>query len=448
MEKKLLTWVVHDKKAILRVLERGIKSYLFDNKEYAEIYRIVLSFFNEYKVIPSFEIFEKFVINFPVVGGIDKTKLVVLYAELLAEGIDTEESLEFVIDYLVKLYRTRKIKEEIISCAGDLTPEKVDETSDKLTRKIAHIRNFGRYDGTEGDYREAGIECREQYLEAQQGKSVGLHYGLPTLDRETGGQPPETLWIVLGYMKAGKSTLMLGMANSAWQQGKNIVYFSAEVSKRVLTRKLNALNTSLPMSALKQGTLDQDSEVKFFSYLDTLTQKTNTFYIVDRGGMTTDYIAAKVVELSNIMHIDLVVVDYLGICRTNNCVTKNSSPEYIGQIAWDLRDIAKKCHVPVLTAHQSNKERGISKSLDVGRHCDLMLKIDLVDENQLLMSELVNMQANIFLSRESGCRQFELEANFSFSQIREPVAQRYGNATDVNQESTEEEDNGEYPSVL
>lgn len=57
----------------------------------------------------------------------------------------------------------------------------------------------------------------------------------------------------------------------------------------------------------------------------------------------------------------------------------------------------------------------------MGRHCDLLLQIELTDENQLQAgSDLVDMEAIIKLTRDSAGGKFPLEASFSYGIIKEP----------------------------
>lgn len=430
-EQKLLALLIQNKEIAVKCLERGIKQELFSSPEYALFYKTIMWYFNKYRQLPSEDTYLKF-LSLVQLDPEMKTKLPVVYFEV--KVLQVEESFDFIIEYLLKYYRTRRTKEVLRQNLDGLQPDSIDETSNQISSALSHIRSFGTMEGCEGDFRYSGTEALEEYYRAKNDGYVGLKYGYPSLDLKTGGQAAGELWITLGYMKAGKSTMLMNMANNVWKQGKNVIYFSAEVSKKVLVRRLTAMNLSIPITAIKQGSLIEEDERRVQDLYKRIETAPSSLYIVDRGGMTTDYIQAKVRELKSIMPIDLVVVDYLGICKTNNTRSSSKDHEYFGQIAWDLRDIAKLEQVPVLTAHQSNKEHGISKSLDVGRHCDLMFSIEIKDENLLLSgSELIDLEATIMLTRDSAAGRFPLEASYSKGLIVEPVvshAPLVGNSLD------------------
>lgn len=419
MERDLLSLLLKNKDVAIRCLEAGIKSSIFEEEKYAMFFKTIMAYFSKYRIIPNEDTYTKFLEILNIDPNM-KSILPIIYADV--SGYATDKQIDFVLDYLIRLYKTRKIKDILRNELDNLKPDTIDEASAIINRDISKVRSFGVMEGSEGDFRYCGDEALDIYSKAKTTGVVGLKYGYPSLDIRTGGQGSGELWIIMGYMKAGKSTMLLNMANNVWHSGKNVVYFSAEVSKKVLNRRLTAMNMYVPINAIKQGTLTQNDEANMNTFYSQIKNEKSSLYIVDRGAMTTDYIRAKVQELKSIMPIDLVVVDYLGICRTTNCKQNAKEYEYIGQIAWDLRDIAKLENVPVLTAHQSNKEQGISKSIDVGRHCDLLLQIKVTDDNQLQAgSDLVDMEAVLQLTRDSAGGKFPLEASFSYGIIKEPT---------------------------
>lgn len=418
MERDLLSLLLQNTSVAIKCLESGIKSVIFEELKYAMFFKTIMAYFSKYRVIPTEDTYNKFLEILSIDPEMKKI-LPVIYADIVS--YKTDKQLDFVIDYLVRQYKTRAIKDILRSELDNLAPDTIDDASAAINRGISKVRSFGLMEGSEGDFRYCGDEALDMYDKAKTTGVVGLKYGYPSLDLRTGGQSAGELWIIMGYMKAGKSTMLLNMANNVWHSGKNVVYFSAEVSKKVLDRRLTAMNMYVPINAIKQGTLTTEDESRMVKFYNEARQAKSSLYIVDRGAMTTDYIRAKIQELKAIMPIDLVVVDYLGICRTTNCKPNAKEYEYIGQIAWDLRDIAKLEQVPLLTAHQSNKEHGISKSIDVGRHCDLLLQIKVTDENQLQAgSDLVDMEAILQLTRDSAGGKFPLEASFSYGLIKEP----------------------------
>lgn len=436
MEKDLLSLLIKDPKVATKCLEAGIKSFIFEDAKYGIFFKTIMAYFSSYKVIPSEETYTKYLALIEMDEEI-KNSLPIIYADCLMYS--TDKPLEFILDYMLKFYKTRKIKDVLRNNIDNLKPDTIEQASDIISRDISKIKSYGVLEGSEGDFRFCGDSVLENYNTAKKTGVVGLKYGFPTLDIKTGGQGSGELWIIMGYMKAGKSTMLLNMANNAWKSGKNVVYFSAEVSKQVIDRRLTAMNMYVPINAIKQGTLTPEDENSLRTFYSEISQKKSSLYVVDRGAMTTDYIRAKIQELKSIMPIDLVVIDYLGICRTTNCRSTAKEYEYIGQIAWDFRDIAKLEQVPVLTAHQSNKEKGISKSIDVGRHCDLLLQIDLVDENQLQAgSDLVDMEATLKLTRDSAGGKFPIQASFSYGIMKEP--ERYSMSTGKSTLGTEEND--------
>lgn len=441
MESKLLSLLVGKEGANIatKCLEAGIKSQIFESAENAMFYRTIIGFYNKFKKIPTQSVYIEFLntIHLKELSDDLKTRLPIVYSEVLS--IEVEEPVDFVLDHLLKYYKTRKIKDILKKSIDGLKPASIEETAAFITSEVAKAKNYGLAEGTEGDFRFSGMSAMDRYNSAVQHGFSGLKYGFPSLDLRTGGQGPGELWIVLGYMKAGKSTMLLNMANNVWKSGKGVVYFSAEVSKTVLERRLTAMNLGLSISGIKQGTLIDSDKSKMSNFYKDISKAPAPFYIVDRGAMTTDYIATKVHELKQIMPIDLVVVDYLGICRTNSVKSSAKDYEVVAAISWDLRDIAKLENVPVLTAHQANREKGISRGIGVGQNADFLFSIEVKDENQILAgSESVDLEAKIMLARDSAAGRFSLEAYYSKGLIIEP--KRFNMPMADNKTGTNDED--------
>lgn len=441
METKLLSLLVGTNGADVatKCMEAGIKSIIFESTENALFYRTILIFFNKFKQIPNQSTYIEFLstISFKELTDEMKSRLPIVYSEVSQEKV--EEPLDFILDHLLKHYKTRKIKSILKNSIDGLKPGTIEETATYITSEVAKAKNYGLSEGTEGDFRNSGTSAMERYKQATQHGYSGLKYGFPSLDLRTGGHGPGELWIVLGYMKVGKSSMLLNMANNVWKSGKGVVYFSAEVSKTVLERRLTAMNVEIPITGIKQGTLIESDVKKMNAFYSNISKQPAPFYIVDRGAMTTEYIASKVHELKNIMPIDLVVVDYLGICRTNNVKSSAKDYEVVAALSWDLRDIAKLENVPVLTAHQANREKGISRGIGVGQNADFLFSIEIKDENQILAgSESVDLDAKIMLARDSAAGQFSLEAYYSKGIIIEP--RRFSTPTVDNKTGDNDED--------
>lgn len=424
IELKLLTLLVgkNGSEVATKCMEAGIKSIIFEKPEHALFYRTILIYFNKFKQIPTQDTYLQFlnIISFKELTDEYKAKLPIIYSEIGEETVT--EPLDFVLEQILKYYKTRRIKSVLRQSLDGLKPATIEETASFITSEVSKAKNYGLAEGTEGDFRFCGKSALERYDLATQHGYSGLKYGFPSLDLRTGGHGAGELWIVLGYMKVGKSSMLLNMANNVWHSGKGVVYFSAEVSKTVLERRLTAMNLELPITGIKQGTLIESDREMMSNFYKDITKSPAPFYIVDRGAMTTDYIANKVHELKNIMPIDLVVVDYLGICRTNSVKSNAKDYEVVAALSWDLRDIAKLENVPVLTAHQANREKGISRGIGVGQNADFLFSIEVKDENQILAgSESVDLEAKIMLARDSAAGQFNLEAYYSKGLIIEPT---------------------------
>lgn len=430
IEKKLLALCLRDRKNLLEAMQRNVKAEFFTLSETQAFYKILLWFHKNYPieigpVIPSQD---------ALLGAINQSTLPealrgtipVLYIELNA--LTVVEPIAFLFDCLVKEYKERSLRNMLAGVVDDLDGKRTDETILKIKKTLAGFESFGVVDSKEGDYRDNTEERTNIYNIAKTSPIIGIPYGFQTLDAVTGGHQKGELWVVCGFLKSGKSGMLLNMSNHAWRAGHNVLFISAEVSKRVLERRLDALNTSLSSTLLKRGALADDEEILYKAKLEEIKKQSASFYIIDRPGMTTDAIAAKVQEFKTNKKIDLLVVDYLGLISSGKRL--DSDWQEKSQVALDLRYIARSENIPVLTAHQMNREGGkkgkahatqIANSLAILMHADLGMSIKIQDEDEKQNSPICTLDASIMVSRDSATVSFQLEAIFDKMQILEPL---------------------------
>lgn len=415
MDKKLLSLCLKDTNVLLRVIDKGITQDFFNVPEQSRLFKIIIWFYKEYSSLLTEDSLKSILSQTNLKDDL-KSVIFALYIEL--NVMQVFEPVDFIIEYLVKEYKTKQLNNLIRDSIDNFTPDRIEDSLSTLVKQCNKISNVCHSSKKEGSYSSNVSDRLSVYQDAKTKPSVGVTYGYKTLDSVTGGHMPGELWVILAGMKVGKTLFMLNIANNVWKQGKNVVYFSAEVSKRVIERRLDAMNSNLSVSALKKGVLNTEAENQYKAYLDSIKNKSGIFYTVDRSGITTDAIRAKIQELKMKFPIDLVVVDYISIIQL--AWKESSNWERVGRVALELRDIASTEDVPLLSAHQMNTSDEIAHSQDVGRHLDLMLSLKLKDPDEKLHSPVCTLQALIKLARDAEQKEFDLYVEYDKMLIRDP----------------------------
>lgn len=221
---------------------------------------------------------------------------------------------------------------------------------------------------------------------------------------------------------SGKSTLMMNMAINAWlgnnkpgqaktyDNGHNIIYFTLEMPRSnkgnagtgaYLNKRILSCVSELPFSELRKGALTIEQKEKLYSTIDFIKAYDDKykFYVIDiPRGATLEDIEIKYLEVMEKFHVDLVVIDYIGIMSAP--VAKGGSDQdwqSQGIIAAGLHEFARTHHVPVITAAQVTRPQGTNNSLNKQNY----------NTTRIARSAQITQNANVVL--QIGCRDKEWE---------------------------------------
>lgn len=421
-ERKLIIRISQEETSILKALDKGLIGDVFTDPLLKDFFELYKRFYIKYRKPATPEEFTLFAQTASDTTDTQKEKCPLFFQELLTEELPEQET-DVLIDAIVRVYKTKQARELALTLASDKSEENIDKTIDNLVSSYTRLKNMGSSGEMVTDYRENNLDRWKRYeaVEARK-QDTGLLYCFPTLNRITGGQDNKTLWVVRGGPKAGKSMTLINMANHVVQQGKNIVYFSAEVNTATIENRLDALNTGLQINSIKRGQLDERERAIYHKWITDEVERSRrgSFIIIDKGNMTTESIHATIRDIKSKMPLHLVVVDYLGLIHMP--YKMESKWVEVGEVAKALRAIAKDEDLPVLTAQQTNKQGETANAQEVDRTCDMLFDVsrDNPDEDTIA-GATVQITAKMIYSRDSGLAEFPLEASFAHAKVREVV---------------------------
>ncbi len=421
-ERKLIIRLAKDEKAVLKALDKGLTRSVFKEQKHNDFFDLLKRYYNKYHAMPSPEEFTLFAQTAAETNENQRQVIPLFFQELLVEETPAEDP-DVLIDAIVRVYKTKKSRDLALILSKEQSEDNIDATLDKMITGYTKLKNMGSAGELISDYKTNNNERLARYEAVKARKQdTGLLYCFPTLNRITGGQDNQTLWVVRGGPKAGKSMTLINMANHVVKQGKNIIYFSAEVNKATIENRLDALNTGLPITAIKRGLLDEEEEAKLKNWYEHPDNKRGSFIIVDKGNMTTESIRATIRDIKTQMPVHLVVVDYLGLIKMP--IKMEAKWIEVGEVAKELRAIAKEENLPVLTAQQTNKQGDTANAQEIDRTCDMLFDVsrDNPDEDTLA-GATVQITAKMIYSRDSGLGEFAMEASFSHAVIREVITE-------------------------
>lgn len=189
----------------------------------------------------------------------------------------------------------------------------------------------------------------------QENSKTGVLTGLLDLDKLLNGFQDAELTIIAARPSMGKTDTMNHIALKAGWDGYLPIIFSLEMSRTSLIDRLiaatgnfNRLKMRNPYEYFTDG-----QKEKWMSTLGMLDNA--NIEIDDRAGMTVPQIRAtarKIIK-ANPDKKPVILIDYLQIIRVSN--PRDNQTQAIGQISWDLKQMAKEFNCPVICLAQLNR---------------------------------------------------------------------------------------------
>lgn len=358
------------------------------------------------------------------IDAASKERIFLLYTELQNTPDIQNQTVKFVVDQLKDERRKDLLKETLLISANNFESGKVDQALLDLKKGINKIELNIKEDIREGYLHESADSRWDRYQDIKNNpdKFKGIPIGFPSLDLTTNGIRPGQLMVVIAGVKEGKSTFLLNAAYHASITGYNVLYVSVEMPKEQIERRYDARDSGLSYSRIRDARL-APAEEKI--YQETILRQKNRpgkFYTLDAHDCSTSYLKSKL--LSFPYKFDLVIVDYLTLVKSSKAGNAGREMwQTVGDITYEVRDIARELNVPIITAAQANRDgmkeskykygvENIGLSHLISAHADTLISLRLVDRDELEINDVVEMTAATIAVRDDKACRFTLDASF------------------------------------
>lgn len=178
---------------------------------------------------------------------------------------------------------------------------------------------------------------------------VGIPCGIGELDKMITGLNKSDLIILGARPGMGKTSFALNIVrNVAMNTGKTVCFFSLEMTRDQLAQRMLSSEAGIKSEKLRTGELTDDEWTRLAQAGDALSKA--NIYFDETSSITVPEMKAK---LRRMKHIDLVVVDYLGLMKAAK-KTENRVNE-VSEITRNLKIMAKDLKVPVIVCAQLSR---------------------------------------------------------------------------------------------
>ena len=328
----------------------NIKPDYFYIPQHKDIFSTLVSMYDVNQVIDFVSLLEKLKDNnvYDEAGG----------KEYLTRLVDIVPSSANVMTY-VGILRDRYYARSLISAARGILKDVDENASD--TEKLIENAEQRIYDIRTGNEVSGLVHIREVIESetydrlskiadpATHDDYVGIPCGIGELDRMLTGLNKSDLIILGARPGMGKTSFALNIArNVAVDTGRNVCFFSLEMTRDQLAQRLLSSEAAIESEKLRTGELSADEWTRLTQAGEHLS-KAGIFFD-QTSNITVTEIKAK---LRRMKKVDLVIIDYLGLMRSARR-TENRVQE-ISDITRNLKIMAKELNVPVLACAQLSR---------------------------------------------------------------------------------------------
>lgn len=218
----------------------------------------------------------------------------------------------------------------------------------------------------------------------EKGKPKGIPTGIRGLDEILGGFRAGSLYVLGAGTGRGKSVMGLQFAMGAAEAGASPLYVSLEMSHVDLCRRMISSKSRTSPQVIESGCLTDSQIEGLTSAVNSLSRLAESFTIYDQPSLTLYQLAATVRQLAQQGAVDIVVVDYLQLLRTDETYSRERE---VATISAGLVAIARTNEVPVIALSQLNDNGQVRESRAVSHDAAGVLRIDYEDGHWVEGSE-------------------------------------------------------------
>ena len=332
-QSKVVASLITDVKFLEQVNEIT-KPAFFESQANQWIIDEVLHYFNEFRSVPTMEVFKI------KVGTIEDKGLKQTVVDQL-KNVYTQvgsEDLPYVKKEYLTFAKNQKVKEALFKSVDLLKAGNYEQIIDTMmaASKV----------GVESDLGMDYIDEFELIMEDVKRNSVST--GWDVIDElMDGGLGPGELGVVMAPSGIGKSWFLSKIACSALQAGKNVLHYSLELSESYVGQRYTTILTGIQTSEHKERKDEIIRKIK-----GTPGRVRIKYYPPQFASSKT--LAAHIEKLKQIGFApDLIIIDYADLLKSGN--GRDGLYAELGGIYEEFRGLSGEAGIPIWTATQTNR---------------------------------------------------------------------------------------------
>lgn len=272
--------------------------------------------------------------------------------------VPTAANAEYYLEILREKYLLRQV---ILTCtefAGRCYAEQGDarDLLDEVEKRVLAIGEQ-RFQGELTDIKKQVMEAVASIEKLYQNKGgiTGISTGFKQLDQMTSGLHGGEMFVIAARPSMGKTAFAMNIAEHiAVDLGKPVGIFSLEMSSQQLVQRLLCSRARIDLQRIRDGFLSKMEIPKLSAAADQLAK--SRIYIDDTAGMTILELRAKTRRMREKFGIELLVVDYLQLLKSDSRRAKENRQIEVAEISYGIKALAKELNIPILILAQLNRQ--------------------------------------------------------------------------------------------
>ncbi|MGW0573030.1 replicative DNA helicase [Streptomyces tauricus] len=214
--------------------------------------------------------------------------------------------------------------------------------------------------------------------EIQDGRKVGLTYGISDVDAVTSGMHPGNVTVIAAGSGVGKSTLALNAAVAAAKTGARVMFSSLEMSSTELMQKIAAAEGKIALHHLTQQGGMTSEDWKQVERLGRELFRTLPLRVYRPDGASLRDIESAARGCARADGLDVLVVDYVQLVEVEQSrhITREQA---VAAVSRGLKNLSVhlECHVIVLS--QLNADGQVRESRAIKHDASVVIKVERPD---------------------------------------------------------------------
>ena len=298
-------------------------------------------------------------------------------ANYLAQLTNSAVAIFNAKDYAETIY-DMALKRELAGIGETVSHTALDPANEDAPMELIKQAEESLYRLAEAGRSEGGFQTFEQALVdavhvanaayQRDGGLAGLSSGLRDMDDKLGGFHNSDLIILAGRPSMGKTALVTNLAFNVAKayrrgvlpdgtegavNGGVVGFFSLEMSAEQLATRILAEQAEVASEKIRRGDMDEEEFKRFVVTAQALENA--PLFIDDTPALPISTLAARARRLKRQHGLNLLIVDYLQLCR-GSAKNGDNRVQEISEITQGLKAIAKELEIPVIALSQLSRK--------------------------------------------------------------------------------------------